>query len=242
MDNQAARTPSDDEEPSARPSMPAAQTTRDVLVQLAAEVFASEGYASASVRDLARRASVTSGAIYGSFRGKADLLVEAIDARILTDLWTLPEDVVTKSWLELVSYQFDHYRDREQLMSLLIEGAMAARTDPHVQARLKAVIMGRIDASTASMESRRAEEGYVDDFDAGAMAKAMWSIEVGMRVLTALGVPGPDPADLAGVIRHFMLGLKEPDVRPAGAKRSGSASTSKSKPKQGKTKPPAKKK
>ena len=69
----------------------APQATRDVLVQLAAEVFATEGYASASVRDLGRRAGVTSGAIYGNFRGKADLLVEAVDARILTDLWTLPD-------------------------------------------------------------------------------------------------------------------------------------------------------
>jgi AcrR family transcriptional regulator len=217
MDSHAAVKPAESETVRGRRAIPAPQTTLDVLVQLAAEVFASEGYASASVRDLARRASVTSGAIYGNFRGKADLLVEAVDARILTDLWTLPEDVVSDSWLGMVSYQFEHYQDREQLMSLLIEGAMAARTDPDVQARLKEIIMGRVDSSTASMESRRVAEGYADDFDASAMAKAIWSMEIGMRVLTALGVSGPDPADLAAVVRHFLLGLKVPDVRPAAA-------------------------
>ena len=216
--------------------MPAAQSTRDVLVQLAAEVFASEGYASASVRDLARRASVTSGAIYGNFRGKADLLVEAVDARILTDLWSLPEDVVSEPWLELISYQFEHYQDRQQLMSLLIEGAMAGRTDPEVQARLKKIIMGRIDESAASMQARRAEEGYADDFDAGAMAKAIWSIEIGMRVLTALGVPGPAPVDLAAVVRHFVLGLKVPDVRPTRASSPEAGLPPKGKAKKRKTK------
>ena len=59
---------------------PAARTTREQLIDLAAEVFASEGYASASVRDLGRRLGVTSGALYGNFRGKADLLAEAVDS------------------------------------------------------------------------------------------------------------------------------------------------------------------
>jgi len=35
---------------------------------------------------LSRRAGVTSGAIYGTFEARADLLVAAVDARILTDL------------------------------------------------------------------------------------------------------------------------------------------------------------
>jgi hypothetical protein len=61
-------------------------------------------------------------------------------------------------------------------------------------------------------------------------------------VLSALGVPGPDPADLAGVIRHFMLGLKEPDVGKPGARLPAGTSASKSKAKQAKTRSAAKKK
>ena len=212
----------------------APQATRDVLVQLAAEVFATEGYASASVRDLSRRAGVTSGAIYGNFRGKADLLVEAVDARILTDLWTLPPEVTSGSMLDMVSYQFANYQSREDLMSLLIEGAMAARSDPEVQTRLRDLVLSRLEASAGSIESRRSEEGYQDDVDSGTVAKTLWAIDIGLRVLTALGVPGPDPADLADVGRHFLLGLKEPDVVPV-------ASASKAKTKKGKTKSSGKK-
>jgi AcrR family transcriptional regulator len=203
------------DEPLAHSLRAAPQTTRDVLVQLAAEVFATEGYASASVRDLSRRAGVTSGAIYGNFRGKADLLVEAVDARILTDLWTLPPEVVSGSMLEMVSYQFENYQTREDLMSLLIEGAMAARSDPEVQTRLRDLVLSRLEASAGSIESRRVEEGYQDDVDSSTVAKTLWAIDIGLRVLTALGVPRPAPADLADVGRHFLLGLKEPDVATA---------------------------
>jgi AcrR family transcriptional regulator len=205
------------------------QTTRDVLVQLAAEVFATEGYASASVRDLSRRAGVTSGAIYGNFRGKADLLVEAVDARILTDLWTLPEDVASGSMLEMVSYQFENYQTREDLMSLLIEGALAARSDPEVQTRLQELVLSRLEASAASIESRRVEEGYQDDVDSSTVAKTLWAIDIGLRVLTALGVPRPDPADLADVGRHFLLGLKDPDVMPAAPASKGKTGKRKTK-------------
>ena len=54
-------------------------TTRERLLELASTVFAEEGYAAASVRDLAARSQLTSGAIYGNFRSKADLLLAAID-------------------------------------------------------------------------------------------------------------------------------------------------------------------
>ena len=41
--------------------------TRDRLLDLAGQVFAEEGYAAVSVRDLARRSSLTTGAIYAHF-------------------------------------------------------------------------------------------------------------------------------------------------------------------------------
>ena len=60
------------------------------LIELAAEVFAEEGYAAASIRDIANRSGLSSGAIYGTFRGKADLLAEAVDTIIASDVEALP--------------------------------------------------------------------------------------------------------------------------------------------------------
>ena len=53
------------------------QATRTSLIELAAELFAERGYVQTSIRDITRRGDVTSGAIYGHFRNKADLLAEA---------------------------------------------------------------------------------------------------------------------------------------------------------------------
>ena len=49
-------------------------------------MFAEHGYLQTSIRDVARRGELTTGAIYGHFRNKADLLVAAINQRIGEEL------------------------------------------------------------------------------------------------------------------------------------------------------------
>jgi AcrR family transcriptional regulator len=191
---------------------PEPRTTREQLVELAADVFATEGYASASVRDLGRRLGVTSGALYGNFRGKADLLAEAVDARLTTDMWTLPDDVATQSLVDVVAYQFAHYESRQQLMSLVLEGALAARADPEVRQRLHETIGERLSASSQAFQSRREAEGFDPTVDLDAAVKMIWSIELGLRVLSALGFEAPAQADCADVARRFVQGLQATSV------------------------------
>src|SRR5438477_9063647 len=52
---------------------------RDRLLDAAADVFAEQGYDRARVQDIARRAGLSTGAIYANFRDKADLLADAIE-------------------------------------------------------------------------------------------------------------------------------------------------------------------
>jgi AcrR family transcriptional regulator len=195
-------------------------TTRDVLVKLASRVFATEGYGAASVRDLGRRAGVTSGAIYGNFRGKADLLVEAVDARLTSDQWTLPDGITSQSLVDVVGDQFEHHAAREQLMSLLIEGAVAARVDPHVRRRLQQTLGRRMSTSVAAFEDRREAEGFEQDVDLETVVKVLWSIEAGLRVLAACGVKRPDPHSLADVVRRFLGGIQSSGPAAAGVRDS----------------------
>ena len=205
-------------EPGSRPAStaaPASRTTREQLVELAAQVFAEEGYASASVRDLGRRLGVTSGALYGNFRGKADLLAEAVDARLSSDMWAVPADVADQPLADVVAYQFAHYKSREQLMSLILEGAFAARADEEVKQRLHDTLGQRLRASSRSFRSRRVAEGFDPALNLDAVVKMIWSIEVGLRVLAVLGFPPPAQKDCADVVSHFMGGLQEPKQRTA---------------------------
>ena len=59
-------------------SADAGDDTSSRLVHAAAEVFAERGYDKAGVAEIARRAGLTTGAIYSRFSGKAELLAEAI--------------------------------------------------------------------------------------------------------------------------------------------------------------------
>jgi AcrR family transcriptional regulator len=59
---------------------PEEESTVDRLVTAAADVFAERGYDGAGVAEIARRAGLTTGAIYSRFSGKAELLAEAIRA------------------------------------------------------------------------------------------------------------------------------------------------------------------
>ena len=52
------------------------------LLHAAAEVFAEKGYERAGVAEIARRAGVTTGAIYSRYGGKAELLLEAVDHHV----------------------------------------------------------------------------------------------------------------------------------------------------------------
>ena len=54
--------------------------TANRLIAAASQVFAEKGYDGAGVAEIARRAGLTTGAIYSRFRGKAELLCAAIQA------------------------------------------------------------------------------------------------------------------------------------------------------------------
>lgn len=60
------------------------ESTRQRLLDAATEVFLEKGYEGTRVAEVARRAGLTTGAIYGNFGSKADLLTEALAAGCVT--------------------------------------------------------------------------------------------------------------------------------------------------------------
>ena len=70
----------------AEPLTQKARATCAAVVESASDLFIEQGYGAVSVRDLGARTQVTSGAIYGHFRNKADVLVAAIADHIDRDL------------------------------------------------------------------------------------------------------------------------------------------------------------
>lgn len=114
------------------PLTPKAEATRQRLLDLAAKLFIEHGYHAVSLRDLAREAGVTKGAIYGHFRSKGQLLVDVIR----TELERRDAALDLEAAAAEPSAMFDlfiHPGSRE-LRMLQIDAAAAARHDADVAA------------------------------------------------------------------------------------------------------------
>lgn len=62
---------------------PTREQTRARILDAAARVFAAEGFAAASLDEVAAAAGLTKGAIYSSFRGKDELILALMEQRIV---------------------------------------------------------------------------------------------------------------------------------------------------------------
>lgn len=52
--------------------------TRAILVRVSRHLFEAQGYEPVSIRDIAKAASMSTGAIFASFKGKRELYEEAV--------------------------------------------------------------------------------------------------------------------------------------------------------------------
>ena len=186
-------SPERGKDPSARPGhrgrTPKAIATRAALVELAAEMFAANGYIQTSIRDIAREASVTTGAIYGHFRNKAELLAEAISQRTRSDLETIPDQFgADPQHVEVLRHAALRYRERRSLRSLILQGAAAAVTDDETRMRLRNEQLIHLRTWIQGYEQNRSALGIDDGVDIRDAVLFTWAAEVGLGVLESIGI------------------------------------------------------
>jgi AcrR family transcriptional regulator len=198
----------------ARRLTPKGEATRARIVEHAVELFAQEGYSNASIRDLAFRSGLSSGAIYGSFRGKADLLAAVVDKIIESDVEALPTTVTQQTLPHIDAYQYEHVASRERLRTLLVEAAVAARTDPDVRDRMRDAMAPHLEMATEAHEEWRERAGVDPQLDMSALVLLIWSADLGIAVLDAMGIALPEPKVWADLMRRMLTSLEAPDATP----------------------------
>jgi len=189
-----------------------ARATRAALVRSACDLFIEQGYGAVSVRDLARRTQVTSGALYGHFRNKADLLVAAIADHIDQDLY-LPgagRDTGRETLRSYMQRQWKTYRARAGLRALLVEGAAAARIDPEVKRQLHELQTAKLAEWKAIYHELQETEGLDPAVDMDAVLTMLWATELGLGLLEAWDVELPKPATWGRVVDRFIGSLEPP--------------------------------
>jgi AcrR family transcriptional regulator len=181
------------------------RTTREALVRSAAELFVEEGYGAVSVRDLARQTHLTSGAIYGHFRNKADLLVAAIADRIATELEG-PQGK-TNNFSSYIGRQWRTYRSRTAMRALLVEGAAAARVDDDVRDELSKLLSTKLDEWRAIYHEVQIDEKMDPDVDMDTVVVMLVAIELGLGVLESIGLDLPKPAAWERTVERLLTSL-----------------------------------
>jgi AcrR family transcriptional regulator len=204
-------------------SEPIGDPTRDRLLAAAAEVFAEKGYDRAGVQEIARRAGFTTGAIYGRFRGKADLLLAAIGEQSHDELDELfaeyrtrglggkATDILATVGSHLVTDEFDNGQ------ALLLEAFVAARREPELAEMLRQVIDEQVEELTLLVEAAKATGGVDPGLDSFSVVRFCHAVGLGFLLFGALGLDRPEPVPWEELINRLIEAVGERKPAPAPA-------------------------
>ena len=191
---------------------PPIDDTRTRLVDAAAEVFAEKGYDRAGVQEIARRAGMTTGAIYGRFTGKAELLQEAIESRTTDELDDLfashAFDGRATDILKIVgAHLVTPTEDDGDEGALLLEAFTAARRDVEVQSSLQKVLDERSAKLAELVEAAKVDGSIESSFDTESIVTFCHAVGLGFLLFDVLTSPLPQPQPWEQLITRLVSSL-----------------------------------
>jgi AcrR family transcriptional regulator len=207
--------------PTFGPTTAKARATRAALIQVAAELFAEKGYVQTSIRDITRRGGVTSGALYGHFRNKADLLAEAINQRTAEELESESMDLGEEhDYIETLTRLAQDFPRRRRLRALIVQGAAAAQTDAETRSQLRDDQLSHLKVWLTGYEREREKLGIHPTVDMEAALLYTWAVELGLGVLEGIGIEPRSRKGWADVQNRLARSLQLPPAGPPSGGRS----------------------
>ncbi len=220
----------------ARPTLIAAEQvfgepvpTPERLLRAATDLFATKGLDGVTLQDIAERAGVTTGAIYGNFGSKEKFLLEAlawIADRELSELLHefQPSDdndtrAVMQAWADRM---VDPERSRHR--RLLLEAVIAARRNDEALQLVRTETVHGTEKIKRAVAVGQRRGLFAADLDPDATRWFLHAVVVGIAHLDGLGIDLPDHEPWAGVLEHVFLGLasdREDEPACQGGDRAG---------------------
>ncbi len=196
---------------------------RAAVLAAAAEVFARQGYAGASIAEITRAAGLSTGPVYAHFGSKAELFAATIaehSDRELDDFLgstAAPDDVPAV----LSALGASLVRPQPERRSLLVEALVASRRDPAV-ATLMAEVFARRRRRFAAMVKGGQADGQIESrVSPDALARFSVVLGLGSLLLAALddeddGTAGDDAHAWQHLIDTLVDGLRPRADPPRG--------------------------
>lgn len=190
---------------------PTVDVTRDRLIEAAARVFAEKGYDRAGVQEISRRAGLTTGAIYGRFAGKAELLQAAIESRTTDELDELFSshqfDGHATDILKVVGSHLVTSSDVEGEGALLLEAFVASRRDPEVGEQLQALLQERARLLNDLVETAKVDGSIDPDLDSESIVTFCHAVGLGFLLLDTISQPVPEAMPWEQLITRLVSAL-----------------------------------
>ncbi len=191
------------------------------LLRAAVDVFCERGLDKAGVAAVARKAGVTTGAIYSRWTGKREMLLDALDLVMTAELETILSSAPDVSALEILGSLGAELLERDSTTdALLMEAVGAAHRDEEFRGMLIDRIVEQ-ESHLAAVIDRGKAEGLVDpDLPTGAIVALCQSISLGFVMLASIQKELPDRDGWSTVIRRIIASSLPPS-NEAGAEFSG---------------------
>jgi AcrR family transcriptional regulator len=188
-----------------------AADTRARLLEAAAEVFATQGYAGTRVSDIATAAGVSNSALYAHFDSKAELLVAALQAhgrqRLAGMFTTNPDRSMAELFVELGS---GLPRQQDARGSLVVQALVAARRDPDVAALMRSHLDERVRWLSDMVRIAQADGEVNGDVSPRAVGQFSMLLALGSALAPA-DLIDVDPDEWTALINRLVTALG-PDV------------------------------
>ena len=165
-------------------------------------------------------AGVTTGAIYSRYRGKAELLAEALELSAGDELDALFADHRFEGRMEdILRIAGSHLVERGDADSpspgLLLEAFAAARHEPDVVQLLKDRLEVRHQRLADIVDAAKAHGGIDAELDTEALVTFCHAVGLGFLLLEVIDRPLPDPTEWTRLINRLLAAAGDPSAFPS---------------------------
>jgi AcrR family transcriptional regulator len=169
-------------------------------------VFASKGYYGTKIMDIVREAGLSSGAIYGRFNSKNELLTAAVVSATMKNAAGPPPEARTVADF-IVRNTADHRGPLTDSEALQLEAFVAARHEPEVA---DALVRGRRRwrAAVQPFVQAALEDGTASpDIDVESLMYFLETLHLGLFLQRGAGMQPPEPEAWDAFIRRLIRSM-----------------------------------
>jgi AcrR family transcriptional regulator len=197
--------------PAERPNQraQAKRRTREKILTAARALFAERGYEASTIRDIARAAGMSTGAVFASFTDKSDLFTEIAEAE-QADLFEAMRLAATGlSGKAAIFAMLDAATERQASALALVQAVMSALWTPGL-AQTARRRLARRPVTTLIAAAVRQEFAGAEDVDAAFVAELIWDGYLAILRRAALGGLTPDAvkARIDAGVRTILAGAQ----------------------------------